>query len=316
MYADDDVDPDVLREMAMHMDEPIDMQAHQRVGIRPPPPARPPSPSKEKPSASSKPKQPLRLDTTVPSSSLKTPSSSTSVKTSSYFTPHSPESTPIPDIGLSPRPVPPPDPSKLPMKKLGSTSARPPPTAPAKHIVQKRPLSPDPYDDLPLDMDMDESFLEQVGMIEQGALGTGTGTNNKGKGKGKDTRTEARPSMAPARKTPSGSALGTTRLATCPVSPSGAEPRTRMQSGTKRAASASSLSGSTESAMPQSTQSSSRRRLPRDPSLIVISSEEEDEAPRGHDTARPLDLARRRANKRRERDQDEVADSEVIDISD
>ena len=309
MCADDDVDPDVLREMAMHMDEAIDMQANQRVV---PPPARPPSTSKEKPSASSKPKQPLRLDTTVPSSSLKAPSSSTSVKTSSYFTAHSPESKPIPDIGLSPRPVPPPDPdpSKLPIKKLGSTSARPPPTAPAKHVVQKQPLSPDPWDDLSLNMDVDESFLEQVGMIEQGALGTGT--NNNGKGKGKDVRTEGRPSVAPARKTPSGSVLGTT---ICPVSPSGAEPRTRMQSSTKRATSASSLSGSTESRMPQSTQSSDRRRLPRDPSLIVISSEEEDEAP-GHDKARPLDLARRRANKRRGMDQDEVADSDVIDISD
>jgi hypothetical protein len=65
MYADDDVGPDVLREMAMHMDEAIDMQANQRIGIRPLPPARPPSPFKEKP-ASSKPKQPLHLDTTVP----------------------------------------------------------------------------------------------------------------------------------------------------------------------------------------------------------------------------------------------------------
>jgi hypothetical protein len=104
------------------------------------------------------------------------------------------------------------------MKKIGSTSARSPPTAPVKHVVQKQPLSPDPYDDLPLDMDMDESFLEQVGMIEQGALGTGTGTDNKGKGKGKDTRTEGHPSAAPARKTSSGSALGMTHLAPCPVS--------------------------------------------------------------------------------------------------
>ena len=67
--------------------------------------------------------------------------------------------------------------------------------------------------------------------------------------------------------------------------------------------------------MPQSTQSSNRRRLPRDPSLIVISSED-DEAPGGHDMARPLDLARRRAKKRRKMDRDEVADSDVIDISD
>jgi hypothetical protein len=90
----------------------------------------------------------------------------------------------------------------------------------------------------------------------------------------------------------------------------------RMQSSTKRATSVSSLSGSTESPMLQSTQSS-RRRLPHDPSLTVISEDDNgDEASRGHDTARPLDLAQRRANKRRERDQDEVADSEVIDISD
>ena len=353
MYVDDDVDPDVLREMAIHMDEAFDMQENQRVAIRAPPPARPPPTSKEKPSASSKPKQPLHLDTTVASPSLKAPSTS-SVKTSSYFTAHSSESKPIPDIGLSPRPAPPPDseldfditwdiddpePSKLPIKKLGSTSARPPPTVPAKHVVQKQPSSPDPYDDLSLDMDVDESFLEQVGMIEQGALGTGT--NNKGKGKGKDTATEGRPSVASAKKTPSGSALGTTLLAICPVSPSGAEPRTRMQSSTKRSASAASLSGSTESAVPQSTQSSGRRlprdpsliivsesvmpqstqssgrRLPRDPSLIIVSSSEaEDEAPGGHDTARPLKIARRRASKRREMDQDEVADSDVIDISD
>jgi len=321
MYVDDDVDPDVLREMAVHMDEAFDMQENKRVAIRAPPPAKLPPTSKEKPSASSKPKQPLHLDTTVASPSPKA-SSTSSVKTSSYFTAHSSESKPIPDIGLSPRPAPPPDseldfditwdiddpePSKLPIKKIGSTSARPPSAVPAKHIVQKQPSSPDPYDDLSLDMDVDESFLEQVGMIEQGALGTGT--NNKGKGKGKDTRTQGRPSVVP----PSGSVLGTTLLA---VSPSGAEPRTRMQSSTKRSTSATSLSGSTESAMPQSTQSSGRR-LPRDPSLIIISSSSsEDEAPGGHDTARPLKIARRRANKRREMDQDEVADSDVIDISD
>ena len=146
------------------------MQANQRVV---PLPARPPSTSKEKPSASSKPKQPLRLDTTVPSSSLKAPSS--------YFTATS-ESKPIPDVGLSPRPVPPTQTHlNYPSRNL-APHLQGPPTAPAKHVVQKQPLSPDPWDDLSLDMDVDESFLEQVGMIEQGALGTGT-NNDNGNGK-------------------------------------------------------------------------------------------------------------------------------------
>ncbi|KAF8554622.1 hypothetical protein OG21DRAFT_1484547 [Imleria badia] len=324
MYVDDDVDPDVLREMAIQMDEAIDMQENRRPGLPAPPPAKPPSTSKEKPAASSNPKQALRLDTTIASSALNAPSTSSTARTSPYFTAHSSASKPIPEIGLSPLPVPPsdseldfdinwdiddPKPSKLPTKKIGSTSAKPPPTAPAKHVPpEKQPSSPDPYDDLSFDMDVDESFLEQVGMIEQGALGSGA--NNKGKGKGKDTRTEGRPSEAPARKT----APGTKLLATCPVSTSAAEPGMRMQSSTKRATSASSLSGSTESPMPQSTQSSGRR-LPRDPSLIVISSSE-NEAPRGQGAAKPFNLARRRANKGRRLDRDEVPDSDVIDISD
>lgn len=327
MYVDD-VDPDVLREMALQMDEAIDMQENRRPGLPAPPPAKPPATSTDEPATSSKPKQPLRLNTTIASSALKAPSTSSTIKTSSYFTAHSSASKPIPEIGLSPRPAPPPDPeldfditwdiddpapSTLPTKKIGSTSAKPLPTAPAKHVpVKRQPPSPDPYDDLSFDMDVDESFLEQVGMIEQGALSTDT--NNKGKGKGKDTRTEGRPSEAPARKTLSGSAPGTKRLVACPVPPSAAELGTRVQSGTARATSASSLSGSTESAMPQSTQSSGRR-FPRDPSLIVISSSE-DEVPGGHGTAKPLNLAGRRINKRRKLDRGEVADSDVIDISD
>ena len=239
----------------------------------------------------------------------------------------------IPDIGLSPRPALPlnpepdfditwdiddPEPSKLPVKKPGSTSARSASTASAKHTVSsdKRPTSPDPYDNLSFDIDVDESFFEQVGMIEQGALGAGA--NITGKGKGKDTGTEGtashkRSSAAPARNSLSGSVLGTKHLAKCPVSPPGAEPSTRMQDSTKRATSATSLSGSADSPMPQCTQSSDHR-LPRDPSLIVISSE--DEAPGDHGAARPLDLARRRANKRRKMDQDEGVDSDVINISD
>ncbi|KAH0833037.1 hypothetical protein J3R83DRAFT_12027, partial [Lanmaoa asiatica] len=332
MYVDDDVDPDVIREMAIQMDEATDIQGNQPVGIRTAPPVRHSSTSKEKHAASSNPKKTLPLDTVIASSSLSPPSTSSTVKTSPYFTAHSSESKLIPDIGLSPRPAPPPnpepdfditwdtddpEPSKLPVKKHGSTSARPPSTIPAKRVLppERRSVSPDPYDDLSFDMDVDESFFEQVGMIEQGALGTGA--HNKGKGKCKDTGTEGTTSHSrvQARKTPSGSVLGTEYLAIYPVSPSGAEPSTRMQSSTKRATSASSLSGSTESPMPQSTQSSDRRRLPRDPSLIVITSSG-DEAPEGHRTARPLDLARRRSNKGRKRDQDEVVDSDVIDISD
>ncbi|KAG8213302.1 hypothetical protein J3R82DRAFT_11781 [Butyriboletus roseoflavus] len=332
MYIDDDVDPDVAREMAVHMDEAIDTK-NQRVGICAPPPARPPPSSKEKPAVSSNPKQALRLDTTVASSSLNAPSTSSTVKTSPYFTAHSPESKPIPDIGLSPRPAPPPNPeldfgitwdvddpelSKLPVKKLGSTSARPPSTTPAKRVIspEKRPTSPDPYDDLSFDMDVDESFFEQVGMIEEGALGADT--NNTRKDKGKDTCTEgttshSRPSAASTRNRLSGSVVGTNFLVKCPVSPSGAELSTRMQGSAKRVTIASSLSGSTESPMPQCTRSSDHR-LPRDPSLIVISSE--DEVLGGDSTARPLNLARRRAHKRRKMDQDQVADSDVINISD
>lgn len=332
MYVDDDVDPDVLREMAIQMDEAIDTQQNQPVDIRAPPSARPSSTSKEKHPASSNPKQLLRPDTTVASSSLKAPSTFT-VKTSSYFNAHSSESKPIPDIGLSPRPAPPPnpafdfditwdiddpEPSKLPAKKFGSKPARPPSTVPAKQVVppEKRPASPDLYDDLSFDIEVDESFFEQVGMIEQGALGASA--DSKGKGKGKDTATEgtalhSRPRAASARKTPSGSVLGTNPLAKCTIPPSHAEPSTRMQSSMTRATSASSLSGSTESPMPQSTQSSDRR-LPRDPSLILVSSE--DEAPGANGTAKPLNLARRCANKGRKTEQDEVADSDVINISD
>lgn len=332
MYVDDDVDPDVLREMAMQMDEAIDSRENQRLGIRAPPPAEPPLTSKEKHAAGSNPKQTLRLNTTAASSSLKA-SSTSSTKTSPHFTAHSSESKPIPDIGLSPRPAPPPNPEldfditwdiddpeppKSPVKKLGSTSAKPPSTVPAKPVVppEKRPASPDPYDDLSFDMGVGESFFEQVGMIEQGALSASA--SNKGKGKGKATGTEgttshSRASVAPARKTPSSSVLGTKHLAKCPVPPSGTEASARMQGSTKMATRASSLSDSTESHMPQSTQSSGRH-LPRDPSLIVISSE--GEAPEGHGTARPLNLARRRANKGRKVDQDGVADPEVIDISD
>lgn len=336
MYLDDEVDPDVLREMAIQMDEAIDRQENQRAGIRPPPLARSASTSKEKHAASSNPKAVLRLKTTATSSSLRALSTS-SVETSAYFSAHSSESKPIPNIGLSPCPPPPPnlepdfditwdvddtEPSKLPAKKHGSTSAWPPPSAQTKQFVPsaKRPSSPDPYDDLSFDMDVDESFLEQVGMIEQGALGTGA--NDKGKGKGKDkdkdtvaggTMSHSSPSTA-GRKTPSGSVLGTEPSALRPVSPSGAECNTRIQNSAERATSASSLSGSTETPMPQSTQPS-RRRLPRDPSLIIISSE--DEAPRrGHGTGRHLDLVRRRAHKRKRMDQDDVADSDVIDISD
>lgn len=311
--------------MAIQMDEAIDMQVNQRGGIHPPPPARPPSTSKEKPPAISNPKQALRPDTTTASTSLRAPST---VKTSHYFTAHSSKPAPIPDIGLSPRPALTPDPeldfditwdvddsapSKLAVQKSGSTSARPPPTGPAKHVpLEKKSSSPDPYDDLSFDMDVDESFLEQVGMIEQGALSTDD--DNKGKGKGKVSRKGSRPSVAPARKTPSGSVLGTKPLAVCLVSPSGAESSTRMQSSAKRATSASSMSCSTESFMPKSTQSSSRR-LPRDPSLIVIASSE-DEAPRSRGTAKPLKLARRRANKGKGKGRDEATDSDVIDITD
>ena len=309
------------------MDEAIDMQLNRRGGIHPPP-ARPLSTSKENPPAISNPKQALRLDTTTASTSLRAPSTTSTAKTSHYFTAHSSGSAPIPDIGLSPRPALSPDPeldfditwdvddpapSKLPVQKSGSMSARPLPTAPAKHVpLEKKPSSPDPYDDLSFDMDVDDSFLEQVGMIEQGALSTDD--NSKGKGKGKVSRTDGRPSVAPARKTPSGSVLGTKPLAICPVSTSGAESSTRMQSSAKRATSTSSMSRSTESCMPKSTQSSGRR-LPRDPSLIVISSSE-DEAPGSHGTAKPLNLARRRANKRMGMDRDMATDSDVIDLTD
>ena len=325
MYVDD-VDPDVLREMTIQMDEEIDSQDNRRRGTRALPPARPPPPSKGKPAANSNPVQALRVNTTIASSSLRptSTSSSSSVKTSPYFTAHSSEHEPIPDIGLSPHPARPlklePDfnfardmdaePSNLPLERIGSTSVRPATTAPGKHVPP--PSSPDSYDDLSFDMEVDDSFLEQVGMIEQGALGAGA--NSKGKGKGKDTRIEGHLSRAPARKTPSGSAPGTKPLTACSVSSSGAESSTRMQSSTNRATSASSLSGSTDSPMPQSTQSSDRR-LPRDPSLIVISSSE-DETPGAHNTDKPLNLARRRANKKRRMDQDVVADSDVIDISD
>ncbi|KAF8417472.1 hypothetical protein L210DRAFT_3580814 [Boletus edulis BED1] len=324
MYVDDDVDPDVLREMGIQMDEAIDMQENKRLGIAQPPVR--PSTSKEKSVASSDPKQTLRVNTTIASPPLKA-SSSSSVRTSSYFTAHTPESKLIPDIDLSPRHILPPElepdvdmdwiiddpePSKLPDKKLGSTSAKPP-TASAKHVPPgKRPSSPDSYDELLFDMDMDESFLEQVGMIEQGALGTGA--DSKGKGKGKDTKTEGRPNVAPARKTPSGPALGTKPFVTCPVFPSRAEPSTRMPSNTRRATSASSLSDSTKSVIPRSTQSSDRR-LPRDPSLIIISSSE-DEVLGSRSLTKPLDLARSRATKGKEIAREEVADSEVIDISD
>ena len=318
MYVDDDVDPDVLREMTIQMDEAIGLQVEKQVGTRAPPSARSFSTSKEKLVANSNLKQSLRVNTTIASSRK------SSQNTSPYFTPLSSESKPIPDIGLSPHPAPPPDaepdfditwdvddpePSNPPIQKFGSTSARQPTTVPAK-----RPSSPDRYDDLWVDMDLDDSFLEQVGMMEQGALGMGASN----KGKGKDTGTEGRLRVAPAGKTPSGSAPGTNLLAHCPVSPSSAEPSARMQSSTKKATSASSVSRSTESPMPQSTQSSGRRRrrrLPRDPSLIVILSSEE-EAPGVRGGARPLDLARRRANKGGGMDQHEVVDSDVIDISD
>ncbi|KAG6374395.1 hypothetical protein JVT61DRAFT_4432 [Boletus reticuloceps] len=321
MYVDDDVDPDVLREMGVQMDEAIDIQENQRLGIAQPP-ARP-STSKEKSVASSDLKQILRVDTAIASPPPKA-SSSSSVKTSSYFTAHTSESKLIPDIDLSPRHILPPelepdvdmgwliDDPELPDKKLGSTSAKPP-TASAKHVPPgKRPSSPDSYDDLLFDMDVDESFLEQVGMIEQGALGTGA--NSKGKGKGKDIKTEGRPNVAPARKTPSGPALGTKPFATCPVFPSRAESSTRMPSNARRATSASSSSDSTKSVIPRSTQSSDRR-LPRDPSLIIISSSE-DEVPGSRSLTKPPDLARRRATKGKEIDREEAADSEVIDISD
>lgn len=324
MYVNDKVDPDVLREMTIQMDEAIDMQENQRASTHALPPAKSASTSKGKHAASSTLKTTLGLITTLASSSLKNPSTASSVKTSSYFTAHTSDSKPIPDIGLSPRPGP--------LSNMepdfditwdiddteSSKSARPESSVKTKQVLpsDKRPSSPNPYDELSFDMDVDESFFEQVGMIEQGALSTGA--NNKGKGKGKDIVAEgstshSRPSAA-GRKTPSGSALGTKTLALRPVSPSGAESSTRMQSNT-RATSTSSLSGSAETPMPRSTQSSDRR-LPRDPSLIILSSSE-DETPRGsHSANRPSDLVRKHGRKRKGLDWDNVADSDVIDISD
>ncbi|KAN0092963.1 hypothetical protein V8E55_003747 [Tylopilus felleus] len=216
MYVDDDVDPDVLREMTIQMDEAIGLQVEKQVGTRAPPSARSFSTSKEKLVANSNLKQSLRVNTTIASSRK------SSQNTSPYFTPLSSESKPIPDIGLSPHPTPPPDaepdfditwdvddpePSNPPIQKFGSTSARQPTTVPAK-----RPSSPDRYDDLWVDMDLDDSFLEQVGMMEQGALGMGASN----KGKGKDTGTEGRLRVAPAGKTPSGSAPAVRRRPPAP----------------------------------------------------------------------------------------------------
>lgn len=334
VYVDDEVDPDVLREMTTQMDEAINMQENQRADIRAPPLAGLASTSKGKHTACANSKPTLHLNTTVASSSPKAPSTVSSLaKTSVYFTTHSSDSKPILDIGLSPRPAPLPSPepdfditwdvdckgtSSLPAKKHDSTSARLPLPAQKKQVVpsERRFSSPDPYDDLSFDMDVDESFFEQVGMIEQDALGTAV--KDKGKGKGKDAVAEgmtlhSRPSTA-GKKAPSGSALGTKSLAMFPVSPSGTERSTRMRS-TKRATSTSSLSGSTETPMPQSTQSSGRR-LPRDPSLIVISSSDDEALAGGHSAARPPDPVRRRVQKRKEMDEDHAADSDVISISD
>lgn len=320
MYVDDEVDPDVLRETFMRLDEAIDVQGNQRA------PSAATLKGKLDISSDTKPALNLRLHTSAASSSLNGPSTSFSTKTSSYFTVRSSESKPIPNIGLSPRPVSSLDPdfditwdigdaesSNLLAKEQGTTSTEPPPSAQPKRVIpsERRAPSPDPFDDISFDVEVDESFLEQVGMIEQNALGTGA--NGKGKGKGKGTITETttshnRPREA-GKKVLSGSASGTKSLAICRMPPSGAERNTRMQSSTKRATSTSSLSGSTETLMPRSTQSSGRR-LPRDPSLIVISSSE-DEASGGHSMAKPPNPVQRRRPKREAMDQDDV-----IDISD
>ncbi|KAG9314993.1 hypothetical protein JVU11DRAFT_4102 [Chiua virens] len=317
MYVDDDVDPDVLREMANQIDEEIDAQRNQRAGTRVPQPTRPPTST-----VGSNLMQILSLHTKTESSSIKA-SAPSAATTSPYFTTKLSNSKNIPGIGLSPRPALPPHlesdldrdvddsaSSKLPVKAQGSTTAKLPSAVSAEHDTasEKPPSPPDPYDDIAFDMDVDDEFFEQVGKIEQGALATSA--HKTGMGKAKSTGSEAtmfrsRPSAAPGRKSASSSASGTNHLAIYPVSCSGAESSTRMQSSTKKATSASSVTGSMESAMPRSTQSTGQH-LSRDPSLHIISSSEDE----GSGAPRMVPQRRKR------RQGDVVLESDVIDVLD
>ncbi|KAH7884453.1 hypothetical protein F5I97DRAFT_1457030 [Phlebopus sp. FC_14] len=162
--------------------------------------------------------------------------------------------------------------------------------------------SPDPYDLLSLDMDVDEEFLAQVGRIERGALAAGDTNEIKGKQKDPGRDPHARGT------TPSTTGRGTKSFDLCLVSP-GTSAHAKSE---RRVRSASISSGRIETSLnartrtrtgPQplpSTQPSacpnislarlpavdandsarprhSRRRPPREPSIIVISSSSEAE---------------------------------------
>jgi hypothetical protein len=363
MYVDDDVDPDVLLEMEMQMDREMEKEKEwekerekERGEMRPPPvpayparlaPVKPPSTSNEKyiPStnATLKPSS---------SSSLNPASTSFTLKTSPYFPkPSTSKTKAIPDIGLSPVHAPLPklesdfditwdsddaEAFKSSRKTLGSTSAKPSVSSPSKPTARsdKPPSSPDPYDDLSFDMDVDESFFEQVGRIEQGALSAGSKDTAKGKGKENDTRTGGTSSDIRLR---SNWGMGTKSLDLCPVSPSGAKISARIRN--KGPTGTLSLIGLQEPRPPPSTQplpkSSAkdtllpppstqprRRRLPREASIIVISSSEDEESEGGakrkdHGASKPLTLARRRAHNNSKAREGAVEVNEgIIDISD
>ncbi|KAF9223777.1 hypothetical protein BS17DRAFT_118081 [Gyrodon lividus] len=181
-------------------------------------------------------------------------------------------------------------------------------------------------------MDVDESFFEQVGKIEQGALGAGSKDTTKGKEN--DTRTGR--TSSDTRMT-AGSDMGTKSLDLCPISPSGAKFSTRMRS--KGATDSSPLIGLRESRPPLSTQRKAstehallpppstpplHRRLPRQASIIVISSSE-DEGPggdvkrKGYGADRLFALAGRHAHnngKARGGAVEEEEEMDVINVSD